>query len=71
MKGIQLYEVAVSRKDHGESPAIYFCVQDRDKKGLEVLIVREDYLESFARYMLELSDEKRRQIRLIDLEEEN
>jgi hypothetical protein len=71
LKKVVLSEVTV-REEHGEVPAIYFCAQALDKKGLEVLLVRGPKLESFVRYMPELSDEESRQvaIRLLDLEGE-
>jgi len=68
VKRVSLHEVIV-KGDHSQAPAIYFCVQDRDARGLEILIVREEAAKSFVRYMPQISDEEMRQIshRLIEL----
>ena len=68
VKHITLHEVIV-KGDHGQAPAIYFCMQDRHARGLEILIVREEAVKSFVRYMPQISDKEMRQnsIRLLEL----
>lgn len=68
MEDLELRHMVLSfvilHDDHGESPAIYVCLQDREEKGLEILLVRSSGIRCFVRYMPRHSDEKMREIKL-------
>ena len=68
MEELELSHMVLSfvilRDDQGEFPAIYLCLQDREEKGLEILLVRKAAIRSFVRYMPKHSEERMRQIQL-------
>lgn len=55
--------------DRDQFPAIYLCLQDREERGLEILLVQSTVIKSIVRYMPKHNDESMRQIqlRIIDL----
>jgi hypothetical protein len=77
MENLELRDMVLSfvilHDDQGESPAIYLCLQDREEKGLEILLVRNACVRSFVRYMPKHSDERMREIQhhIIDLNQTN